>query len=202
MPGPDLLVRYLNAYLHARPLSDLERPWGLGDGLDSVCGRLSEAANGAGERLNRVVSELSETERSRIAEALAPLIFALPLRTYPAELRAERAGERLVLSLRHLEPHNPAPKAEHCGVLCEHANGKKVKERNTPEYVGHLPVGLTVAFAAYLRRVLNWPEEQRNRVVTVSSGGRRRRVRVTILARNRGIVVRFLERLPSPADEA
>jgi hypothetical protein len=60
---------------------------------------------------------------------------------------------------------------------------------------------LTGAFAKYLRRVLHWSDEQHFCNVTISSGGRRRRVRVTLLAHGRGISIRFLERVKSPADE-
>ncbi|HYF51030.1 MAG TPA: hypothetical protein VEJ63_16575, partial [Planctomycetota bacterium] len=105
-PGPDLLARYLNAYLQARQLSDAERPWGLGDdALDALWARLSEAMSDP-QKLDKIVAEqLSNGERQRIVETLAPLIFALPLRSYPAELRAIREGARLVLSLRHLPAH-------------------------------------------------------------------------------------------------
>src|SRR5436190_5657213 len=88
--GPDLLARYLNVYMQARQMSDMERPWGLGDdGLDELWTRLTAALNGDARRLNDIIAaELSSEERARIIETLAPLIFALPLRTYPAELRA------------------------------------------------------------------------------------------------------------------
>lgn len=207
MPGPDLLVRYLNAYLHARQMSDAERPWGLGDdSLDALWTRLTEAAAEDAQKLNRIVSdELTDADRQHIVETLAPLIFALPLRTYPAELRGVRVGPRLILTLRHLEPHTAPAKSEHCESGCDPVTGKKskdVKDKDALEYVGHLPVGLTAAFAAYLRRVLNFAEEKKSSIVTISSGGRRRRVRVTILAHDRGVVVRFLERVQSPADSA
>lgn len=160
-------------------MSDIERPWGLGDdGLDRLWTRLTEALASDPQRVNRIVSEeLSEAERTRIVETLAPLIFAFPLRAFPAELRAIKTGAHLVLNLRDLELNNV-------------------------EHAGHLPAGLTATFAAYLRRVLRWPEDRQRHVQTISVGGRRRRVRVTILARDRGVVIRFLERLPSPADEA
>lgn len=207
MPGPDLLVRYLNAYLHARQMSDAERPWGLGDdSLDALWTRLMEAAAEDAQKLNQLISEqLTDGDRAHIIETLAPLIFALPLRTYPAELRGVRVGPRLILTLRHLEPHAPPAKTEHCENGCDHVAGRKsrdVKDKDALEYVGHLPAGLTAAFAAYLRLVLNFPEEKKSNIVTISSGGRRRRVRVTILAHERGIVVRFLERVHSPADSA
>ncbi|HYG74509.1 MAG TPA: hypothetical protein VEK08_05845 [Planctomycetota bacterium] len=199
-PGPDLLARYLNAYLQARQMSDVERPWGLGDdSLDSLWSRLTEAVANDPAKVNAIVREkFTEEERSHIVETMVPLIFALPLRTYPAELRGARSGERLILSLRHLEPHTPPAKSEHCETGCAD-NGKK-KDKDDIEYVGHLPVALTASVAGYLRRVLHWPQEKRSGLVTISSGGRRRRVRVTILAHERGVVVRFLERVQSPAD--
>jgi hypothetical protein len=206
-PGPDLLARYLNAYLQARQMSDVERPWGLGDDtLDSLWARLTEALNGDPQKLDRIISEeISADDRIHIVETLAPLIFALPLRAYPAELRATKEGARLVLSLRHLEPHLSPGKAEHFEPQCSSAQGgpataKKSSNKNEAEYVGYLPAALTTAFSAYLRRVLHWPDERKAGVMTISSGGRRRRVRVTILAHERGVVIRFLERVPSPAD--
>jgi len=176
-PGPDLLARYLNAYLQARQMSDMERPWGLGDdSLDTLWSRLTEAITDP-PKLNKIVSdELTDADRWRIVETLAPLIFALPLRSYPAELRATKSGPRLMLNLRHTESTNP-------------------------EHVGYLPAALTTTFAAYLRRVMRWPEERHRYDVTISSGGRRRRVRVTMLAHERGVIIRFLERLPSPAEQ-
>ncbi len=210
LPGPDLLVRYLNAYLHARHLSEMERPWGVGDGeLDAICDRLSEVAAGDARRINRViVDELSDADRQLLAQSLAPLIFAMPLREYPAELRATREDDRLVLYLRHVA-RTPAESAHVPGGVgnpdAEHTHGKAKsrKDRDAEtENVGHLPAGLTAPLLDYLRRVLRWPEnKKRTSVVTISSGGRRRRVRVTLLVRDRGMVVRFLERLPSPADE-
>ncbi|MGD0091647.1 MAG: hypothetical protein ABSE73_17155 [Planctomycetota bacterium] len=194
-PGPDLLARYLSAYLRTRPASSFEFLWGLGteeqDGL--WCRLLAALAAGAGN-LNRVVAEeLGEAEKAAIAETLTPLIFALPLRSYPAELRCARAGSWLALTLRHVSPR-PAPPAL--------PRGKKLEEQNGLEQVGCLPACLTPALAGYVRKVLRWPAGQRsNGVVAVSSGGRRRRVRITLLARERGFVVRFLEQLPAPADE-
>jgi len=182
-------------------MSDTERPWGLGDdSLDSLWTRLTEAVATDPAKVNQIVREkFTEEERNHIVETMAPLIFALPLRTYPAELRAVRQGERLVLSLRHLEPHTAPAKSEQCENSCDE-NSKKHKDKNSIDYVGHLPVTLTAALAAYLRRVLHWPGEKKSYIVTISSGGRRRRVRVTILAHDRGVVVRFLERVHSPAD--
>ena len=210
-------------------MSDVERPWGLGDdGLDALWTRLMEAINSDPERLNRIVAEeLSDAERNRIIETLVPLIFALPLREYPAELRATRSGPRLVLTLRHLQASNPQPAAEDkpktepfqagkdaCGSVQTHecppeksllAGEKPAKRRSrakeSSEIVGYIPSALTGAFAKYLRRVLHWSDDQHFCSVTISSGGRRRRVRVALLAHGRGISVRFIERVQSPADE-
>jgi hypothetical protein len=44
------------------------------------------------------------------------------------------------------------------------------------------------------------PERRRAQAV-ISSWGRRRRVSVTLFANAREAVIRFLERLPSPAEE-
>lgn len=188
-PGPDLLSRYLNAYLQARQLADVERPWGLGDDqLDSVWARLSEALAGDPAKLNRIVAEeLSDDDRARIVENLAPLIFALPLRTYPAVMRALKAGPRLIFTLNQ------------DGPLWD-------SKPSRMEWVGYLPAALTDTFVEYLRRVLRWKGKAiQSGEVTISSGGRRRRVNVCRLAGGRGgargIVVRFIERLPSPADE-
>lgn len=197
-------------------MSDVERPWGLGDdGLDALWNRLMEAINSDSERLNRIVAEeLNDTERNRIIETLVPLIFALPLRSYPSELRATRSGPRLVLSLRHLQPPNPHSKAEtpepenahECPpekslLAGEKPARKRSRGKESAEIVGYIPSALTAAFAKYLRRVLHWSDEQHFCSVTISSGGRRRRVRVTLLAHGRGISIRFLERVKSPADE-
>ena len=156
----------------------MERPWGLGDdSLDTLWSRLTEALANDPQHLNRIVGEeLTEVDRARIVETLVPLIFALPLRSYPAELRAVKSGHHLVLNLRQFELNNI-------------------------DQVGYLPVALAPSFAAYLRRVLRWPPKQHRSIATISSGGRRRRVRITILAHNRGVVIKFLERLPSPGDE-
>ncbi|MCY3024574.1 MAG: hypothetical protein NTW87_36835 [Planctomycetota bacterium] len=193
-PGPDLLARYLNAYLHARQMSDLERPWGIGgEGSEALWFHLTEVLAGEPRRLNTIVAEeLSATERLRVVETLVPLIFALPLRSYPAELRAIRAGARLNLSMRHLEPRGAARPGAHVGA--------PLRGRPAADYVGYLPAALTGALTEYLRHVLCWPEGRKTVVVVVSSGGRRRRVRVSLLAHDRGVVVRFLERLPSPLD--
>jgi len=195
-PGPDLLARYLNAYLHARPACSIEDLWGLGgEEPEGLWFRLLVALSEGPQNLNRFVAEeLDAAEKACIAETLTPLIFALPLRYYPAELRSIRNGPWLVLTLRRLAaaPSPPSP-----------LHGKKPSDSFLPglEYVGYLPAALASNVAGYVRRVLRWPESRRSGVVAVSSGGRRRQVRVTLLAHGRGIVIRFLKQLPSPADE-
>ena len=208
-PGHDILAGYLHAYANARQLSDMERPWGLGDdALDAMWMRLTEALARDSQRLDRMVSEeLSAEDRMHIASTLTPLIFALPLRAYPTELRAIRAGSRLVLSMRHyasaVPVHSPEKGSRHALALPKPAlagNGGKSKTAHE-EAIGFLPATLTPSFGIYLRRVLRFARGKKRREVTVSSGGRRRRVRVTLLANQRGLVIRFLERLPSAADE-
>lgn len=194
-PGPDLLARYLTAYLAARQLSDIERPWGLGDDtLDSLWVRLTEAMQTDPNKLNDIIAKsMSEADRLHIIETLAPLIFAIPLRTYPAELRATRTGTRLAMCLRHLDdPKKTKGDAE--ALPAAH-------KEDEIESVGFLPASLSGAFSTYLRRLLHWSEEKSRSNVTISSGGRRRRVRITLLTQERGVVIRFLERLPSPVDE-
>jgi len=156
--GPDLLARYLNVYMQSRQMSDAERPWGLGDnGLDGIWIRLTSALDDS-KRLNEIVAtELSPSERERVIETLAPLLFALPLRNYPAELRAAECGDRLLFELRHAEGIQP---------------------------VGHLPAALASVFADFLRRVLRFSEKQRRAEAVISSGGRRRRVCVSFLPTN------------------
>jgi hypothetical protein len=173
--GPDLLARYLNVYQQSRQLSDMERPWGLGDdGLDALWMRLTGALDADASRLNEIIAtEFSPSERARVIETLAPLLFALPLRSYPAELQAVEAGERLLLILHHA---------------------------GESQAVGYLPAALAPVFAEFLRRVLRFSEKQRRAEAVISSGGRRRRVCVTLQADNRA-AIRFLERLPSPAEE-
>ena len=175
--GPDLLTRYLGVYRQSRQMSDLERPWGFGDdGLDALWARLITALNsGDTKRLNAIVElELTNEERERIIESLAPMIFALPLRTYPAELRAFVEGERMVLVLSHLDDL---------------------------QAVGHLPAALAPAFAGFLRRILRFGSKQKKKESVISSMGRRRSVSVTLLPHERGATIRFLERLPSHAEE-
>jgi len=187
-------------------MSDVERPWGLGnDNLDSLWARLTQALASDPDRLNRIIAEeLTESERVHIIESLVPLIFALPLRSYPAELRATNRNGRLVLNLRTLDvPPKPSPK-DVTGV--KHAKpAKDVKEKDVskeePASIGHLPSALTGTFSNYLRRVLRWPENRHRAGANISSGGRRRRVRVSILAHDKGVVIRFLERLPSPVED-
>jgi hypothetical protein len=174
--GPDLLARYLNVYMQSRQMSDTERPWGLGDdGLDAVWIRLTNALSGDAQRVNEIIAtELSNTERARVIETLAPLLFAIPLRNYPAELRAIEYGEHLLLILRHADGVQP---------------------------VGHLPSALAPVFAEFLKRVLHFTNKQRRMEAVISSGGRRRRVSVSLLGHDRVAAIRFLERLPSPAED-
>lgn len=209
-PGHDILARYLHAYANARQMSDIERPWGLGDDtLDAMWMRLTEALAGDPRRLDRMVAEeLTESDRKRIAATLSPLIFALPLRAYPSELRAVRSGPRLVLSLCHsLAPESREPK-EKPGLALVLASKNSCPEggkRGKPpgdEAIGFLPAALTPSFCAYLRKTLKFARGKARREVTVSSGGRRRRVRVTLLPQARGLVIRFLERMPSPVEES
>jgi len=222
-PGPDLLARYLNAYLQARQMRDTERPWGLGDDeLDGLWSRLTQACSGGdSERLNQIVAaELTDADRAHIVETIVPLVFALPLRAYPAELRATPVGPKLVLSISHAangnggssrgDPQHPdsdaeeQPGAASCAAPTSEKPSKKKarsKEKDLVETIGYLPAALTSAVAGYLRKVLRWTEDQHCCVVTISSGGRRRRVRVTELARGRGIKIRFMERVKSPLDE-
>src|SRR6185295_5603978 len=70
--GPDLLARYLNVYMQSRQMSDMERPWGLGDdGLDAVWIRLTNALTGDAQRVNEIIAtELSNAERARVIETL------------------------------------------------------------------------------------------------------------------------------------
>ncbi|MCZ7645752.1 MAG: hypothetical protein M5U26_10780 [Planctomycetota bacterium] len=207
--GHDLLARYLNAYANARQLSDLERPWGFcNDGLDRLWMRLMDALQRDPKRLNEIISDdLSAKDRDHIASTLIPLTFALPLRAYPAELRAVRNGARLVFTLRHFASSNPASKAEHTEVQALRLlkaqpplEAVSKDKRHDDEPIGFLPAALTQSFTQFLRERLRFEPEERKKDTTISSWGRRRRVRVSLLTRDRGIVVRFLERLPSPAD--
>lgn len=195
-PGPDLLARYLTAYLAARQLSDIERPWGLGDDtLDSLWVRLTEAMQTDPNKLNDIIAKhMSEADRLHIIETLAPLIFAIPLRTYPAELRATKTGTKLAMSLRHLDDAKKTKGDAEAPPVSP-------QKEDEIESVGFLPAALSGAFSTYLRRLLHWSEEKSRSNVTISSGGRRRRVRITLLTQERGVVIRFLERLPSPVDE-
>lgn len=210
--GHDILARYLHAYANARQLSDVERPWGLGsDGLDAVWARLTQALADDPERLTQLIAEeLSDQDREHIVQTLAPLLFAMPLRAYPSELRALVHGPRLLLSMRHFAmsrpPKLPEKSPQHALPGAKNAPLGKVakahKKGGNDEPIGYLPASLMSAFAGYLREVLSLHASKQRRNVTVSSGGRRRRVRVTMLTRQRGILIRFLERLPSPMDEA
>jgi hypothetical protein len=184
--GPDLLARYLSACVAARKNSEIVQPWGVcEESADDLWFRLTEALCGDPLRLARLVSEeLTAAERERVSEALAPLLFALPLRSYPAELRALVDGPRLVLKLRH--PPGPG--------------GKKEREQGSSEDIGYLPAALGEALSAYLHTALKWAAARSKFIATVSSGGRRRRVCLTQLSSNRGFSIRFLERLPSQID--
>jgi hypothetical protein len=174
----------------------MERPWGLGDdSLDSLWVRLSEAMQTDPKKLNDIIAtSMTEEDRFHIIETLAPLVFAIPLRTYPAELRASRSGTRLTMSLRHLDSTRKT-KGD------QEAPPAPNQKEDEIEYVGFLPAALSGTFSTYLRRLLHWSEEKSRSNVTISSGGRRRRVRITLLTQERGVVIRFLERLPSPVDQ-
>lgn len=202
--GHDILARYLAAYSRARKLAELERPWGLDDdGLEDLWLRLSEALTRDPEKLDCVVSkELKEEDREHIAAKLVPLIFALPFRDFPAEVRAIRSGSRLHLLLRRYHRAQPAkthsaPKAAE--PLASTLNGKGNKAWQE-QPMGFLPAAMTMSFSNYLRRVLGFGEKEMRHVALVSSNGRRSRVRVTVLAHQRGLVIRFLEKLPSPVE--
>jgi hypothetical protein len=178
--GHDILARYLIQYSQARQLTDLERPWGLGDdGLDGLWMRLNHALTKAPQTLDRLVNELGENERRQIVRTITPLIFALPIRDYPAELRATKSGARMLLVLRH------------------YTQSKK----HDDEPVGFLPAALMNAFLFLLKDTLHIPADAVRRELTVSTGGRRRRVRVTFLTRQSGVLIRFLRRIPSPAED-
>ena len=183
--GHDILARYLVQYAQARQLTDLERPWGLGDdGLDGLWMRLNHTLAKDPQTLDKLVAEgMGETERRQIAKALSPLIFALPIRDYPAELRATRQSSRMVMVLRHFIP-NPKGGTKH-----------------EDEPVGFLPAALIPAFLHFLRDLLKIPDDTTRREVTISTGGRRRRVRLTFLTQEKGVLIRFLKRLPSPAED-
>jgi len=193
--GHDILARYLAAYSRARLMTDLERPWGLDDdGLDDLWLRLSEALARDPDELDHIVStELTDADREHIAARLLPLIFALPFRDYPAEVRAIRSGPRLHLLLRKF-PRNGSKKA----VEAAPADAKHKTWQEQP--MGFLPAAMTTSFSSYLRKILRFDEDEQRHVAMVSSNGRRSRVRVTMLAHKRGIVIRFLEKLHSPLE--
>ena len=175
-PGPDLLARYLSEYVQSRQMSDMERGWGFGDdGLDSVFTRLTSASHSDPKRLNGILAtEITDSERGHVIESLAPFIFALPLRTYPAELRAFVEGERFVFVLSHADEL---------------------------EAIGYLPAALAGAFVDYVRRVFSFRAKQRRKESIISSLGRRRQVTVALLPFNAGATIRFLGRLPSHGEE-
>jgi len=195
-PSPrsqDILAKYLSAYARARQMHDFERPWGLvDDPLDCLWVRLVEVLSRNPERLDRLVNEeLNAEERERIAAALTPLIFALPIREFPSEVRVIRTGSRLQLLLRrfaHTQAEAQPPALP---------DGRRHEDSS----LGHLPASLTGCFALHLRKALRFPEGQNRHVALVSSCGRRRRVQVTLLAQGRGVLIRFLERLPSPTEQ-
>jgi len=177
--GPDLLARYLNVYVQSRQISDWERPWGLGDdSLSDVWVRLISAQSGEPERLNHIVEhDIGDEDKRRMIETLAPLFFALPLRIFPAELRAIRAGSRLAFVLAH--------------------DGMR-------QQIGYLPAALEPALIGFLRQALKFHNGDRRHEAVISSGGRRRRVSVWLpeeATGNRGVTIRSLERLHSPAEE-
>lgn len=178
--GPDLLARYLRVYMESRQMTDLERPWGLGDdSLNEVWIRLVAAQAGDPERVNHIIEhDLRDTARRRMIETLAPLFFALPIRVFPAELRAVRSGNRLAFVLSH--------------------DGAK-------QQIGFLPAALEPALKEFLRHTLHFHNGERRHEAVISSGGRRRRVSIWIPGEespgSRGVAIRFLERLHSPAEE-
>ena len=174
--GPDLLARYLGEYVQSRQMSDMERGWGFGDdGLDAVFTRLTSALNSDPKRLNAILAaELSDSERAHVIESLAPFIFALPLRTYPAELRASVEGERFVFVLLHAAEIDA---------------------------IGYLPAALAGAFVSYVRRIFTFRTKQRRKESIISSLGRRRQVSIALLADEAGATIRFLGRLPSHGEE-
>jgi hypothetical protein len=198
--GHDILARYLAAYSRARRLTELERPWGLDDdGLEGLWLRLSEALTSDPEKLDRIVSnELGEEDREHIAAKLVPLIFALPFRDFPAEVRAIRSGPRLKLLLRRYHRAQSVKAKREPEPPPSTPNGRNKAWQEQP--MGFLPAAMTMSFSNYLRRVLGFGEEEQRHVALVSSNGRRSRVRVTVLAHQRGLVIRFLEKLPSPVD--
>jgi len=193
--GHDILARYLAAYSRARKMTELERPWGLNDdGLDDLWLRLSEALDKDPEELDHIVStELSDEDREHIAGKLLPLVFALPFRDYPSEVRAIRTGQRLHLLLRRF-PRNGTKKS---GGSASSSKQKTWEEQP----MGFLPSAMTAPFSSYLRKILHFEDDEQRHVAMVSSNGRRSRVRVTMLAHQRGIVIRFLEKLPSPVEK-
>lgn len=202
--GHDILARYLVAYSRARQLTDLERPWGLDDdGLDNLWLRLSEALTRNPEKLDHIVSdELGEGEREHIAAKLVPLIFALPFRDFPTEVRAIRSRSHLHLLLRRYhraQPFKTHPTPKAAGPLASTLKGKDNKTWQE-QSMGFLPAAMTMSFSNYLRRVLGFGEKEMRHVALVSSNGRRSLVRVTLLARQRGLVIRFLEKQPSPVE--
>ncbi len=206
--GPDILVRYLQAYVSARKLSDLERPWGLGDeGLDALWRRLIDSLASDPNSLGRIIAEeLSDEDREHIVATIAPLIFALPIRTYPAEVDALRSGSQLNLFVHSGNavecPDEDDQENEMQGKSSKHSGKHPKKTADGQPYpLGHIPAALTGPLVKYLRRVLHLGPKGRSREVSISSGGRRRRIHVEILQRNRGVKIRFLDALPPQSPE-
>jgi hypothetical protein len=179
----------------------LERPWGLDDdGLDELWLRLSEAQAKDPDELEHIVStELDDEDREHIAGKLLPLIFALPFRDFPAEVRAIRSGQRLELLLRRF-PRNGSKKEKEKEKESEATPVATKSKRWQEQPMGFLPAAMTSSFSSYLRKILGFGEDEQRHVALVSSNGRRSRVRVTMLAHHRGVVIRFLEKLPSPVE--
>jgi hypothetical protein len=185
--GPNILARYLNAYVHARQMSDLERPWGLGDdGLDHLWMRLQDALQHDPRYLNDLIrKDLSGDEHHRIAETLCPLIFALPLRDFPAVLAARREGAFLCFRLY--------PGAASCQATESQADAEH-------EAVGFLPEAFMSTFIEYLKVRLKLTKSLGNERI-VSCGGRRRKVAINIDGPRKGFHILFLSKEPSPMEE-
>jgi hypothetical protein len=206
--GHDILARYLDAYAQARQLSDMERPWGLGDdSLDLLWNKLNAALRSDPDELNQIISaELSEHDREHIVQRLAPLIFALPFREYPSEVRAIRNAKTLNFIVRHFpesEPEHKNGAEPEAGLLTYvPVRARKARRAEVEDLpMGFLPAALTQAFIGHLRQIFRIEAGKCRKDVTVSSGGRRRRIRVILLAHERGVTLRFLKRLSSPAEE-
>lgn len=180
--GPDLLARYLHVYKESRQMTDLERPWGLGDdNLGEIWIRLSTAVSTDPQRLNHILaSELSGNERALIVRAIVPLLFALPIRVFPAKLSASIRGARMIFKLWH--------------------DGKIMD-------IGFLPSALETDLHDFLKEMLtvNRPRQKPLKEALISVGGRRKRISVILgnssVSPFNSLLIQFLERLPSPADD-